>query len=134
MTRILFLSTNLSSEGIEDPLIWHTVLPSAHPIRLLIDPGTTGLRQDGIISLAALRSFPPIPPHALSSPVPLRLADGSTVWTDRAVTLQLPFAMTFVVADLDFGEGVHALVGKAGMVRMIRDHAAKIDWLRNRVV
>lgn len=62
------------------------------------------------------------------------MANGTVAWTSRYMMIECPYPLSFALADLSFGETVHGLVGKAGMIRLMRDHSVEVDWLSNRVM
>lgn len=128
MARVRFLSATTRAPDIQDPLVWSTST-SGTTLRLLVDPGTTGLTSDGILSSSLLRDLPQVGRKVTMSPVALRMPDGSISWTTEAMSVKCPFELTLVVADLNFGDGVHGLLGKAGMVRLMRDHSVVFNWL-----
>lgn len=106
-------------------------------LRLLIDPGTTGLAGcDGLLSAAHFTSLENFP-EVCGTPHVLRLPNGSLHATQPA--REFPLAnnsvdsLVLVPCGLDFAEGCNGLVGKAGLARLQKEFGMTVDWTTNSI-
>lgn len=132
--RRVYLESRHADPLDTDPVIWSVPLPGNRSLRVLIDPGTTGLKDsDGIVSTI---DFPessawPRTPGARSHL--LRFPNGSLVSTLPTCAAPTTPALRLTPASISIGDGCHALLSKGGLARLSRELGLQVDWSSNSV-